>query len=179
MNGLESYLFPDSKIGNQNKINEMKIKILKNDYTMKLFYCTLHYSNFWRDIKNEYGNCSFCRMFNKKIHVPLNKEYMKGVDRMAWQEQEGMNFKDWEKEGEEVMGKLKEKLENFGENNSDVYIIEQENGKIVSVWGTGFLTNLMKEVKDGDKIKIVYEGLGKPSKKGFSPPKLFKVFIDR
>jgi len=179
--GLEDFLYPMKKKGYNKEVNDLKLDVISKNSIMKPFFCSIHHIYFWRNMENEYGYCGLCKGFFKKIHFALDsKQYKEGdVISMAWEEQAGMNFKEWEKEKDEVQGTVKEIKKDFGENESMVYIIETENKETVSVWGTGFLDNLMAEIKVGDKIKIVYEGLGKPKKKGYSPPKLFKVFVDK
>jgi len=173
---LEQFLYP-KKSGDNSKKNRAMLKTLSRD-VMARYYCNKHNMIFWRNIIDKNGKCSLCGFYNKIYHVPLNEDIYKEIDNMAWEEEEGMNFIDWEKT-KEIVGRYKEKLENFGENNSNVYVLETEDGKIISIWGTGFLDTKMANVSTGSRIRIVYEGLGKATKKGFNPPKLFKVFVDR
>ena len=144
---------------------------IDNKNQMKPYICLIHGLRFWRNEHKKYGVCSFCRTFNNIKN--------KRSDIMAYEKEEGMNFVEWTKEGQEVEGKLVNKLTEFGDNNTTVYIIEIDNGKLISVWETGFLANLMTNVRIDNKIKIVYKGLGEAKKKGFNKPKLFEVFVDR
>jgi hypothetical protein len=106
-------------------------------------------------------------------------ENLEENENMAWEEKKGLATKEWEKKGDEIIGKVIKKDEKVGENESTIYTIELENGEKIGIWESGFLKIPMADVKIGDKIKIIYDGLGKPKQKGFNPPKLFRVFIDK
>lgn len=108
-----------------------------------------------------------------------SKESDKENVNMTFEEEKGIAAIEWKKEGQEIIGKLIEVKDHLGELDSTMYIVEQENKEIIGIWETGFLATLMANVQIGEKIKIVFEGLGKPKKKGYSPPKLFRVFVDR
>jgi len=144
---------------------------VNNKTKMKPYICLIHGLRFWRNEQKKFGVCSFCRTFN----IIKNKR----LDIMAYEKEEGMNFVEWTKEGQEVEGKLINKLTEFGDNDTTVYVIETDNGKLVSVWETGFLSTLMTNVKIEDRLKIVYKGLGEAKKKGYNQPKMFDVFVDR
>lgn len=148
---------------------------------LQAYYCTKHHNIFfWRDTKRNEGHCSLCGKFNKSIHIPVNDGYKNlEVDNMAWEEQT-VSVIDWEeRKGKEVIGTLIEKRENVGENNSMMYILEDDKKQRMAIWGTGFLDPIMETIDIGQKIKVVFTGTGKATKKGFKPPKLFKVFVDR
>jgi len=112
-----------------------------------------------------------------KLISEFEKE--KGEEIMAWEEHKGMEMVEWETKGQEIIGKLIEIKTDIGENQSNIYVIEKEDGKKIGIWESGFLKIPMSDVKVGNKIKIIYEGLGKPKQKGFNPPRLFKVFVDK
>ena len=65
-------------------------------------------------------------------------------------------------EGASVEGVFAGKDENVGENNSMIYRIEDREGKATSVWGSTVLDTRMKNIKEGEEVKIVYKGT-KPS----------------
>ncbi len=82
-----------------------------------------------------------------------------------------------EKDGDFIEGFVLNKEDNIGENKSWLYSIETPEG-VKSVWGSAVLDTRMAFVKIGDKIKITFKGLGE-AKPGRSPPKLFKVEVDK
>lgn len=167
-NEINQYQTSLSEIINNKRIYKEELKDVNE---LNPFICLTHGLRFWRNERKKQGTCSFCNTFNTRIN--------RRSDIMAFEREEGMNFVEWEEEGQEVIGKLVNKIENFGENDSSVYVIENDKGKLISIWETGFLTNLMQNVKIGDLLKIVYKGLGKAKNKGFNQPKLFEVFVDR
>ncbi len=80
------------------------------------------------------------------------------------------------KEGDSVEGVYAGKEENVGENNSTIYRIEDKDGNAKNVWGSTVLNTRMKNVKEGEEIKIVYQGKKpSPTRKG-SNYYDFKVF---
>ena len=66
------------------------------------------------------------------------------------------------KEGDSVEGVYAGKDENVGENNSTIYRIEDKDGNAKNVWGSTVLDVRMKNIKEGQEVKIVYKG-SKPS----------------
>jgi len=83
----------------------------------------------------------------------------------------------YEKDGDFIEGVVLNKEANVGENKSWLYSIGIPTG-VKSVWGTAILDSRMSLVKIGDKVKITYKGLGE-AKAGRSPPKIFKVEVDK
>jgi hypothetical protein len=76
-----------------------------------------------------------------------------------------------------VEGQYIKKDTDVGENGSNMYKIQQEDGSVVSVWGSTVLDNKMDNVGIGQYIQIKY--LGKkpsPNRKG-KEYKDFSVFI--
>ena len=70
-------------------------------------------------------------------------------------------------EGASVEGVFAGKDENVGENNSMIYRIEDREGKATSVWGSTVLDTRMKNIKEGEEVKIVYKGTKpSPTRKG-------------
>lgn len=65
-------------------------------------------------------------------------------------------------EGKSIEGVYAGKDENVGENNSTIYRIENKEGDARSVWGSTVLDTRMKNVKEGEEVKIIYKG-SKPS----------------
>ncbi len=86
---------------------------------------------------------------------------------------------DWtyEKEGDFIEGILIRVQEKIGPNQSMLYSIENLKG-MKSVWGATILDSRMALVKVGEKIKITYKGLAKPTA-GKKPAKIFKVEVDK
>jgi len=78
---------------------------------------------------------------------------------------------------DEVAGIFIKSESEVGANKSMLYHLEVD-GKPVAVWGSTVLDTKMVAIKSGDKIKIVYEGLGE-AKAGHNAPKKFKVYVDR
>ncbi len=67
--------------------------------------------------------------------------------------------------GLKIQGIYKEKVENFGQNNSNVYKIETEEHGTLAVWGFTVIDDKMTEVPVGSEI--ILECLGEvPSKTG-------------
>ena len=65
---------------------------------------------------------------------------------------------EWEEIGQEIVGILKNIRRDVGENKSIMYEIEEEDGSIISIWGSTILDNRMIRVDVGDKVKIIYKG---------------------
>lgn len=84
----------------------------------------------------------------------------------------------YEKDGDFIEGILVRVQSDVGENESNLYSIENSNG-VLNVWGSAILDERMTLAKIGDKIKITYKGLAKECKKGKNPAKIFKVEVDR
>lgn len=86
------------------------------------------------------------------------------------------NFWKPEKKGESVEGLYINKDENVGENNSNIYFIEQlKDNEVIQIWGTTILDNRMRIVKIGQQVKITYEGKAEKGSKGKQAPHLWKV----
>lgn len=94
---------------------------------------------------------------------------------MVFEKIERGNIWTPEKEGQDIVGKL---LTVRDGNYGKVYDIETKDG-VQTVFGTKFLENLMEQVKEGDKVKIVFTGKEAPKVKGYSPMKTFEVFVDK
>jgi len=96
---------------------------------------------------------------------------------MTYQE---VNPTEWkpEKDGDFVEGVLVRKQEEVGVNKSKLYSIETSDKGVLSVWGSAVLDSRMALVKEGNKIRITYKGLGE-SKGGKNAPKIFKVEVDK
>lgn len=86
---------------------------------------------------------------------------------------------DWtyEKEGDFIEGILVRVQEKIGPNQSMLYSIENLEG-VKSVWGATLLDQRMALTKVGDKVKITYKGLAKPTA-GKQAAKIFKVEVDK
>lgn len=67
----------------------------------------------------------------------------------------------------EMVGVYTGKEENIGENNSTVYNFETADGENVSVWGSTVLDTRLKNVKEGQEVKIKFLGeVPSPNRKG-------------
>jgi len=82
-----------------------------------------------------------------------------------------------EKENDFIEGFFIRFESDVGTNHSMLYHLEVDK-KPVSVWGAAILDTKMVAIKSGDKIKIVYLGLGE-AKPGKNAPKQYDVFVDR
>ena len=82
-----------------------------------------------------------------------------------------------ENEGDLIEGIFISSEANVGANNSKLYHLEVDS-KPMSVWGSTILDTKMTIIKPGDKIKIVYDGLGE-AKAGKQAPKQFTVYVDK
>lgn len=69
-----------------------------------------------------------------------------------------------EKEGDSVEGLFTRMEENVGDNNSNMYYLEQDNGETIGVWGSTVLDVRLKNVKVGEMVKVVYQGVKKSEK---------------
>lgn len=101
-----------------------------------------------------------------------------GVIIMDWKKVEpGVNSETWkpEKEGDEIVGVLKDAQDEVGPNKSRVYTISTDDGTF-SVWGSTVLDNRMKNVAIGEEVKIVYKGMAKSEKRKGAEYKDWDVF---
>jgi len=82
----------------------------------------------------------------------------------------------YKNDGDFIEGVFIKAKDDVGPNKSMLYTIETSEG-VKNVWGATILDEKMSVVNVGDKIKIVYKGLGtkKPSQ---NAPKMFQVFKD-
>lgn len=65
----------------------------------------------------------------------------------------------WEFESDkEIIGAFVGVEENVGPNNSRMYTLEVAGGEKVGVWGNAVLDTRMKNVTEGEEVKIVYLG---------------------
>ena len=60
--------------------------------------------------------------------------------------------------GETLIGTYLYKKENMGKYNQTIYIIEDETGKLHSVFDCKVLHNLFEYIDEGEFIKITFEG---------------------
>lgn len=118
---------------------------------------------------------SFQILKAKIIYLHLNQcKEVKNL--MAYQKIEIGVWKP-ENPNDEIEGIYITKQEDVGVNHSMLYTLEVDK-KPVTVWGSAVLDAVMTTLKPGDKIKIVYLGLGE-AKPGQNAPKKFDVFVDR
>lgn len=92
-----------------------------------------------------------------------------------WKKVEMAPTHDFEKEPE-FIGVFISKDENVGPNASTLYNFEQKGGVNVAVWGSTVLDTRLKNVKEGEEVKIIYKGLTENPKRGQKPAKLYDVF---
>ena len=62
-----------------------------------------------------------------------------------------------------------------GVNHSNLYKIETEPGKVMSMWGSKIIDDAMFSVKVGQQVKIKFNGIVKPPKG--NEYKSFEVFV--
>lgn len=84
-----------------------------------------------------------------------------------WQKVETTAAWDFEKNSE-VAGTYVLREEEVGPNASNLYHLELEDGKRVSIWGNTILDNRFELVDLGSEVKIVYLGMEKSEKTGRS-----------
>ena len=82
----------------------------------------------------------------------------------------------FEKEGDEIIGKLVKVENDIGKFKSIVYHMMTENQEQISFFGSTVLDNLLSYCKIGDKLKIIFTEK-KPSDKG-QDTKMFEVYKD-
>ena len=87
------------------------------------------------------------------------------ADSESWQKVENSEVWDFEK-NPELTGAYVLREENIGPNASNLYHIELENGKRISVWGNTILDNRFELVNIGEEVKIIYLGMEKSEKTG-------------
>ncbi len=88
----------------------------------------------------------------QEIKPELNKTWNNKVDGVFSLE-----------EGDELIGTLVEKKEDVGPNHSKVYSVKTDK-EVIDVWGSTVLDTRLKNVEEGDDIKIVYLGIKKSEK---------------
>jgi len=69
-----------------------------------------------------------------------------------------------ENKGDEISGVYLSVQPEIGENKSNLYIIEVEEGKTISFWGSKVLDGKMLAVKVGQQVKVLFLGKVKPEK---------------
>ena len=75
------------------------------------------------------------------------------------------NFWKPEKKDDFVAGIYQTRKKNVGENDSDVYVLRQEDQSLIYVWDSTVLASKMEDVNIGDDIKIIYLGEEEGKKK--------------
>jgi hypothetical protein len=85
------------------------------------------------------------------------------------------NYKELGK-GAKLVGVYTGKEEHVGENDSNVYSFEVEGGDVMSVWGTTLLDMRLKNIKEGEEVKIVYLGEEKSMKRTGKTYHNFEVY---
>ena len=73
---------------------------------------------------------------------------------------------DFEKDGAELTGKLIEVRTGVGQNDSNIYTVEQEDGELRGFWGTTVLDGRLKNIEFGDFVKVVFLGRETSEKSG-------------
>jgi hypothetical protein len=77
-----------------------------------------------------------------------------------------------------VEGEYLGKQTEVGQNKSNLYKIKQDDGTVVSVWGSSVLDTKMSSVTEGMRVKIEFLGKKKSPTKGHQPYKDFAVFYE-
>jgi len=95
---------------------------------------------------------------------------------MAYEENKPGIF-DFKEEGDELEGVLIKIQHDVGPQKSMLYTLEVKE-KPLSIWGCTILDQRMVGIKIGDKIKVVFKGLGQ-AQTGKNAPKIFQVLVDR
>jgi len=99
---------------------------------------------------------------------------------MAWEEIQPKEQEDsvvWEpKEGDEIIGTLKDIRNNVGPNKSTLYTLLTDDGAI-KVWGSAVLDSRLEGVELGTNIKILFKGV-KKSEGSNRHYKDFGVYMD-
>ena len=89
----------------------------------------------------------------------------------------GATGSEWkpEEEGDLIEGVYKRKKENVGINNSNIYVIQEDDkDETTSVWGSTVLDARFDEIPQGSIVKIEY--VGKVKGTGPKPYKNFRVW---
>ncbi len=94
---------------------------------------------------------------------------------MDYKESAG-NFWKPKEAGEALEGLYITKETGVGQNNSNMYYIEElKSHQVFQVWGTTVLDQRMMPIKIGQQVRITYQGLGEKGKGGKQAPHIWKV----
>ena len=101
-----------------------------------------------------------------------NKELNEDTE---WKEDDGKT-PIWEylKPGDKIQGVWVRTEENVGENNSNIYVLRQEDGSEIGFWGSTILDDRMSRHKIGEEVRVEYTGK-KKSKTGGREYHTFKT----
>ena len=78
-------------------------------------------------------------------------------------------YPNWEKKkGAVIEGAVHEKRTNIGPNDSNLYVIDQGKGELVSIWGDTLMDAFFRNMTKGTVIKITYKGKTTSEKTGRS-----------
>ncbi len=61
-------------------------------------------------------------------------------------------------EGDELVGKYIGKKEEVGKNKNTIYNVEADDGTIYGVWGSALLDDRFNNMKEGERVRIIYKG---------------------
>lgn len=81
----------------------------------------------------------------------------------------------YEKQGESIEGFLRDKRFDVGKNESNMYVLEKEDGSLVSIWGSAILDQKINLIKLESYIRVTFEGKKDIGKN--MAVKLFKVEV--
>ena len=85
----------------------------------------------------------------------------------AWQEVNPDTENMWNfREQKTIQGVYVAKKENVGENNSNIYVLNTNDGKKIGVWGSVVLDSRFEQIQQGAEVKIEYLGKTKGEKGG-------------
>ena len=83
----------------------------------------------------------------------------------------------WAAPGEELVGTLIAK-EQSAQYNNLVYKVQNDEGDVITLFGTAVLNKRLGFVTLGTRIKIIYLGTEPAKKPGMNDTKLFDVFVE-
>lgn len=84
-----------------------------------------------------------------------------------WKKVEAGTTPTWNEGNQpQVSGVYKEMKVNVGPNESNLYILKQDNGEDIAVWGSTVIDSRMRDIPLGNLVKIVSLGEEKSEKSG-------------
>ena len=96
------------------------------------------------------------------------------TENNGWEKIESDMLK-WENEGQELEGVFIDR-QHSSEYHNYIYTVSTDDGD-VTFWGSTVLNTKLNRVDEGDRIKIILTEFKEHEKKGYSPIKMFDVFV--